>query len=79
MTPRDFCYWLQGFFEITEAKDEAQPSMSPRQVEMVRRHLAMAFVHIDAEAPPELQAPLNAAHAPKFPQTPSSNGPLIRC
>lgn len=40
MTSRDFCYWLQGFFEIADPK-----SMTTEQVEMVKRHLNMVFFH----------------------------------
>ena len=42
MTSRDFAYWLQGFFEIsvTDAL-----TMNAEQVTMVRKHLAMVFVH----------------------------------
>lgn len=40
MTSRDFCYWLQGFFEIG-----AVESMTPGQVDMVKRHLNMVFYH----------------------------------
>lgn len=40
MQPRDFCYWLQGFFEISDAK-----ALSPSQVEIVKNHLDLVFVH----------------------------------
>ena len=47
MTSRDFCFWLQGFFELSNEKylDEAQTNM-------VKKHLAMVFVHeIDPSMP----------------------------
>jgi hypothetical protein len=40
MTSRDFCYFLQGLFEL--AKPEA---LTKEQTELVRRHLAMVFAH----------------------------------
>lgn len=40
MTSRDFCYWLQGFFEIGKAV-----TLDAEQTEMIKRHLAMAFKH----------------------------------
>lgn len=40
MTSRDFCYWLQGHFEISKCKELDQP-----QTEMVKRHLALVFKH----------------------------------
>lgn len=47
MTSRDFCYWLQGFLELSEKNE-----ISPRQVEIIRNHLNMVFVHeIDSSIP----------------------------
>lgn len=40
MTSRDFCYWLQGHFEIANPA-----SLSESQTEMVKRHLALVFKH----------------------------------
>lgn len=53
MTPRDFVYWLQGFFEISGAK-----TMTEDQVKMVRNHLNLVFKEsIDLPDPNgELQA-----------------------
>lgn len=48
MKSRDFCYWLQGYFEL-RAKGE---SMTPEQVACVERHLSMVFLHeIDPSFP----------------------------
>ncbi len=39
MTPRDFIYWLQGYFEIPH---QEQPlAISAQQLIIIRRHLAM--------------------------------------
>ncbi len=89
MTSRDFCYWLQGFFEIGNEKDV---NLSAEQTEMIRRHLALVFKHeIDPSAgPPVVQAALNAIHDPPKPSPPISaqptwgpssggGGGLIRC
>lgn len=68
MTSRDFCYWLQGFFEIGRAHEPGNhaPALTERQAEMIRKHLALVFQHeIDPSAgPPEHQAALNAIHSP---------------
>lgn len=40
MTSRDFVYWLQGFFEISEAK-----GMTEEQTSVVKKHLALVFTH----------------------------------
>lgn len=41
MTSRDFVYWLQGYFELTEN----EVTMSEKQVELIKSHLAMVFIH----------------------------------
>ncbi len=43
MTSRDFCYWLQGYFELS--KPQGREGLSPSQLEMIERHLAMVFKH----------------------------------
>lgn len=48
MTSREFCYWLQGFFEIAGGPQ----AMTKEQAEMISRHLSMVFVHeIDPSYP----------------------------
>lgn len=61
MTSRDFAYWCQGYFEI-HGKTEG---LTPEQVDLIKRHLAMVFVHeIDPSFPAEQQAELDAIHHP---------------
>jgi hypothetical protein len=60
MTSRDFCFWLQGFFEVPKPKE-----LTPEQTEMIKKHLSLVFIHeIDPSmgAAPH-QAALNEAHA----------------
>lgn len=78
MTSRDFCYWLQGFFEINASK-ATHPELDVDQVECIRKHLALVFVHeIDPSAgAPEHQAKLNEVHAPKHPADASKPHPQI--
>lgn len=40
MTSRDFAFWLQGFFEITNPVE-----ISKIQTEMIKRHLSLVFKH----------------------------------
>lgn len=63
MTSRDFCYWLQGYFELLP--NELPASLTPYQVDTVRKHLSLVFLHeIDPSVgPPEHQAALNAVHS----------------
>jgi hypothetical protein len=60
MKATEFCYWLQGMFELTEVK-----SLNEEQTDLIRRHLAMAFQHdIDKRPSEEEQAKLNKLHRP---------------
>lgn len=59
MTSRDFCYWLQGLFEV------GQPvTLNAMQVKQVKAHLAMVFAHeIDPSfGGPDKQEILDAIH-----------------
>jgi hypothetical protein len=48
MQSRDFVYWLQGYLELSKESK----GMSEAQVECLRKHLAMVFVHeIDPSMP----------------------------
>lgn len=38
MNAQEFAYWLQGFFEMTDAKE-----LTPDQVEMIKEHLGLVF------------------------------------
>ena len=62
MTSRDFCYWLQGFFEIT-----SPIYINDTQTKLVQQHLNMVFIHeIDPSFPAEQQKALTEAHKPKM-------------
>lgn len=66
----EFCYWLQGLFEVAEPT-----ALNEKQTDLIKRHLNMVFVHeIDATYPEGQQEALNAAHA-GTPQ-PASSPPL---
>lgn len=63
MGSRDFCYWLMGFFEISEAT-----SLTEKQTQQIRNHLNMVFIH---EIDPSFgdkphQEKLNEAHSNIF-------------
>ena len=40
MTTRDFAYWLQGFFEVSNTA-----AMTEEQVKVVKNHLNLVFKH----------------------------------
>lgn len=63
MTSRDFCYWLQGFFELNPSANVRE--LNETQTAIVRAHLALVFKHeIDPSAGPAThQAELNKIHS----------------
>lgn len=72
MTSRDFCYWLQGFLELSPETD-----LNTRQVKVLQAHLSLVFKHeIDPSyGDKEKQDTLNKLHdlaASPYP-------PLTRC
>jgi hypothetical protein len=38
MNTQDFCYWLQGFFELS-----GEDNLTPQQVKVIKEHLQLAF------------------------------------
>lgn len=61
MKAHEFCYWLQGLFEL--ASPEA---LSAEQTATIKRHLDMVFIHdIDPKYPAAEQSALNDAHNAK--------------
>lgn len=48
MTSRDFVYWLQGFFELSDVTPDSfviDQSLTTTQIKAIKRHLAMVFAH----------------------------------
>lgn len=73
MTSRDFAFWLQGFFEISNVE-----SITKEQTEVIKNHLNLVFKHeIDPSmGNPEHQAELNQIHTPN---PTFINDGLLRC
>ena len=73
MKAQEFCYWLQGYFELKSGPK----SLSREQADMIQRHLALVFKHdIDpSQGSAEHQAELNKIH---FGGT-DINGNVYRC
>ena len=76
MNSRDFCYWLQGYFELTDSDSgkTVLTGISPEAALIIQDHLNMVFLHeIDPSfGPKEHQAKLNTAHG-------DANGYKMRC
>lgn len=45
MTPENFCYWLQGYFEISnfDSLDESLAILNADQVKEIRNHLNLVL------------------------------------
>lgn len=42
MTPENFCYWLQGYFEISQHIDH-RLGLSEEAIEEIRNHLSLVL------------------------------------
>jgi hypothetical protein len=75
MTSRDFCYWLQGYFEVAKPK-----TVNAEEIAMIQRHLSLVFVHeIDPSfGDQKAQGVLNQIHQ-GIPNSPPPSPPVYRC
>lgn len=63
----EFCYWLQGLFELGKPE-----TLNAEQTELIKKHLAMVFVHeIDPSYPDKQKPVLNHLHNPSDPLRPT--------
>lgn len=76
MTSRDFCYWLQGYFEMG-----GKGGLTAEQTECIERHLALVFRHeIDPSfGNNEYQKELDKIHSPSPYSGLDTTTTLIRC
>ena len=76
MTSRDFCFWLQGYFEISNPQE-----LSLRETTLIKQHLALVFKHEIDPSMPDPTGELQAIHDGKPPATDqqSSGAQLLRC
>ena len=75
MTSKDFAYWLQGFFELTDAK-----ALTEHQVGLIKKHLNLVFFHeIDPSYTKDKtkQEIMNTIHS--VGSFPSERDELVRC
>ena len=45
MKASEFCYWLQGYFELAKNGSFKTDGLNQQQVEMIERHLVLVFKH----------------------------------
>jgi hypothetical protein len=50
MTPENFCYWLQGYIEISETK-----TLTSEQLQVVWEHLNLVFNKVTSMSIPQIQ------------------------
>jgi hypothetical protein len=83
MQSRDFCFWLQGFFELGDGA-----AITPDQAVIIKRHLTLVFAHEIAPslrerpAPPvpePIVPPLPDREKPHDPAPPPVPPPAPRC
>ena len=68
MKPRDFCYFLQGFFELTDTSE----GISQEQIKIIKAKLDSCFEHVNPEKP-------NVEGCEVIPGIPTNPNPVYRC
>lgn len=79
MKASEFCYWLQGFFELRGASSPVK-AIDGEQAAMIERHLSLVFLH-DLD-PKQLADKLQESHDGKKPVVFGGTGPngeTLRC
>ena len=83
MKASEFCYWLQGFFEISGATPQEPGAINSKQSAIIQTHLSLVFAHEldkqhgDAEEQASLQA-IHDGNRLKLGGT-GPNGEIYRC
>lgn len=52
MTPENFTYWLQGYFELLSVTEQGDIILSAKQAMVIRDHLSLVF---DKQTPNRIQ------------------------
>lgn len=72
MRTSEFCYWLQGYFELSGDK-----ALNERKVEVIKRHLNLVFVH-DLD-PKQIKEKLQMMHDGPEPSPSTCGEEVYRC
>lgn len=68
MTPEQFCYWLQGFVEMSHGENDG--NITPKQWQMITDHLKEVFT----KKTPTYVHPLDRQYTPSsMPSWPDNN------
>ena len=73
MQSSQFCYWLQGFFELSEPK-----KLSEKETQIIKNHLNLVFVH-DLDPKEEAETGLPASHLQNIHDGKLPHEPKMRC
>jgi hypothetical protein len=76
MTSRDFCYWLQGFLEIS-GDIGSEIKLNSKQIDTIKNHLNLVFKHEIDPSFGEDQDELNQIHSPWTRPEPGTT--IVRC
>lgn len=71
MTSRDFCYWLQGYFEV-----QSPETIGKNETDLIKKHLALVFKH---EIDPSMGGKLHQEDLNKIHSQFNSDNPIVRC
>tara|TARA_Y100001951_G_C11262621_1_gene253470 strand:+ start:156 stop:383 length:228 start_codon:yes stop_codon:yes gene_type:complete len=75
MNAIDFCFWLQGYFELA-----GDSELSAGQAKKVKEHLDLVFVReIDPLRESQTTTPAKVLNETHTPLRPSGNDPIMRC
>ena len=75
MNAIDFCFWLQGYFELS-----GESELSAGQAKKVQQHLALVFKHeIDPLRETQTTTPAKVLNQTHTPLRPPGNDPIMRC
>ena len=73
MNSVDFCFWLQGFFELSDVTE-----LTTKQVETIKNHLNLVFLHeIDPMRESETTATKTSLDTVHSNQKPTLVGPAM--
>jgi hypothetical protein len=50
MSPENFCYWLEGYFEIAEAGGQLD-QLDEDQLRVIHEHLSLVFNKVTSQNP----------------------------
>jgi len=76
MKSRDFCYWLQGYFEITNPEPI---NLTKVQIQLIKRHLNLVFKHEIDPSMPDPTGELQDIHGGKLTPFHGEGNELVRC